>query len=433
MKAIDNFRSMPADKQFRVFAAALGIVLIIDVLAVGLVSFYEPMFDISNYYGNINDVVNNHLMPYSGFTFEYPPLALLVFIIPRIFSWDLCSFHTAYAVFAALAYVLFAFCLLKITDHFRIQRANVYLSLIVLAIVGNQFITARNDIFAVAAVTAAFMFFAKERYDLSAVMLAVGAMIKIYPIILFPVFMLLFLMKRNPKGMFRYVIVGALFCVIAELPFIIADPGTAFEYLTYHSDRGLQVEGIVSSVITFINLFVPIIDEIGIYYGSNTIVGEIPDMCARFLDVAVYVSLIVTFLAAVFICRKRVVRDEKDGLRLLAALSVIIVMVFTAFSKVYSAQYMLWFLSLLPLFLLSPGDDRYREMVKYTVLYVIFAIPSSALAFTVGGLYPADNVIPIVLVLLKNVMHIVLLVFVIKAFVGWVFDKKSENTAEKSS
>ena len=48
MKAIDNFRSMPADKQFRVFAAALGIVLIIDVLAVGLVSFYEPMTLISN-------------------------------------------------------------------------------------------------------------------------------------------------------------------------------------------------------------------------------------------------------------------------------------------------------------------------------------------------------------------------------------------------
>ena len=295
-KRIDSYRNMSDHDQFRLFAIILGIVLTIDVLAVGVVSFFEPMFDLTNYYGNISDVVDRHLMPYSDFRFEYPPAALLVFLVPKIFSWDLVSFHFSYAIFAALAYILFAKYLLKITDHYGIQRANVYISLIVLAIVGNQFITARNDIFAVLMVTLAFYCFAVKRYDLSAVFLAIGAMIKIYPVILVPMFMIIFLSRKDWKGMFRYAIVSGVACVLMELPFIIADPSTAVAYLTYHSDRGLQVEGVVSSVLTFVNLFVPIIDEIGIYYGSNTIVGDIPDMCAHILDKALYILLIISAL-----------------------------------------------------------------------------------------------------------------------------------------
>lgn len=421
-KRIDSYRNMSDHDQFRLFAIILGIVLTIDVLAVGVVSFFEPMFDLTNYYGNISDVVDRHLMPYSDFRFEYPPAALLVFLVPKIFSWDLVSFHFSYAIFAALAYILFAKYLLKITDHYGIQRANVYISLIVLAIVGNQFITARNDIFAVLMVTLAFYCFAVKRYDLSAVFLAIGAMIKIYPVILVPMFMIIFLSRKDWKGMFRYAIVSGVACVLMELPFIIADPSTAFAYLTYHSDRGLQVEGVVSSVLTFVNLFVPIIDEIGIYYGSNTIVGDIPDMCAHILDKALYILLIISALWMLYRCCRTTLDDDRKEFRILTTISIIILFVFITFSKVYSAQYMLWFLSLLPLLLLSPGDGCYDRMVRLTAYYVIFAIPSSALAFTIGGLYPDDNVIPILLVLLKNVFHVVLFIFIIKLFVTWTSD-----------
>ena len=421
-KRIDSYRNMSDHDQFRLFAIILGIVLTIDVLAVGVVSFFEPMFDLTNYYGNISDVVDGHLMPYSDFRFEYPPAALLVFLVPKIFSWDLVSFHFSYAIFAALAYVLFAKYLLKITDHYGIQRANVYISLIVLAIVGNQFITARNDIFAVLMVTLAFYCFAVKRYDLSAVFLAIGAMIKIYPVILVPMFMIIFLSRKDWKGMFRYAIVSGVACVLMELPFIIADPSTAFAYLTYHSDRGLQVEGVVSSVLTFVNLFVPIIDEIGIYYGSNTIVGDIPDMCAHILDKALYILLIISALWMLYRCCRTTFDDDRKEFRILTTISIIILFVFITFSKVYSAQYMLWFLSLLPLLLLSPVDGCYDRMVRLTAYYVIFAIPSSALAFTIGGLYPDDNVIPILLVLLKNVFHVVLFIFIIRMFVTWTSD-----------
>ena len=298
----------------------------------------------------------------------------------------------------------------------------MYISIIVLAIIGNQFITARNDIFAILAVTVAFYCFTKERYDLSAVALAVGAMIKIYPIILIPMFMIVFLSRRDWVRMFRFAIVSCLVCVIIELPFLIADPSTAFAYLSYHSDRGLQVEGVVSSVITFINLFTPIIDEIGIYYGSNTIVGDIPDMCARILDKALYVMLVASSLWMIYRCHRMESVDEKQELRILSAMSIIILFVFITFSKVYSAQYMLWFLSLFPLLLLSSDDDRYSKMVRLTALYVLFAVPSSAVAFMIGGPYPEDNVIPILLVLMKNVFHIILFAFIIRSFMEWTSD-----------
>lgn len=418
-KRIDSFRSMPDDRQYRLFLIILGVVLAIDVLSVCVVGLIDRMYDLSNYYDNISDVVDGHLMPYSDFRFEYPPAALLVFLVPKIFSWDLTSFHFSYSIFAALAFILFAKYLLKMTDHFGIQRANVYLSLIVFAIVGNQFITARNDIFAVLMVTLAFYCFMVKRYDLSAVMLAVGAMIKIYPIILIPMFMIIFLSRKDWKGMFRFAIVSGLICLLFELPFLIADPGTAFAYLSYHSDRGLQVEGVVSSVLTFVNLFIPIIDEIGIYYASNTLVGDIPDMCARFLDKALYAMLIISAIWMIYRCRRASMKDEGQEFRILAAISLIVVFVFITFSKVYSAQYMLWILSLLPLLLLSPGDERYGKMVKYAALYVIFAIPSSAVAFTIGGNFPDDNIIPILLVLMKNIFHLVLFAFILRTFMMW--------------
>ncbi|WP_400150039.1 hypothetical protein, partial [Candidatus Methanarcanum hacksteinii] len=114
--------------------------------------------------------------------------------------------------------------------------------------------------------------------------------------------------------------------------------------------------------------------------------------------------------------------DEKQELRILSAMSIIILFVFITFSKVYSAQYMLWFLSLFPLLLLSSDDDRYSKMVRLTALYVLFAVPSSAVAFMIGGLYPEDNVIPILLVLMKNVFHIILFAFIIRSFMEWTSD-----------
>ena len=44
-RRINSYRNMSDDEQFRWFAIILGIVLAIDVLAVGIVSFFEPMFD----------------------------------------------------------------------------------------------------------------------------------------------------------------------------------------------------------------------------------------------------------------------------------------------------------------------------------------------------------------------------------------------------
>ena len=69
--------------------------------------------DVDHYWNNINDWYDHGLIPYKDYVFEYPPFSLVIFLIPRIFSWDLNSFHYSYAILCMIAYVIAARCTLK--------------------------------------------------------------------------------------------------------------------------------------------------------------------------------------------------------------------------------------------------------------------------------------------------------------------------------
>ena len=70
-------------KPDRIVLLAITIVLIV---AVTIISYTNGWMDVNHYWDNINEWYNDGLIPYKDYVFEYPPLSLLIFLIPRLFS-----------------------------------------------------------------------------------------------------------------------------------------------------------------------------------------------------------------------------------------------------------------------------------------------------------------------------------------------------------
>ena len=402
-----SFYAKTKDEQARSFYKVLVPILLFDVIVtvIACIMIY-PNEDVSHYYYTISDLVDNHLMPYSDYVFEYPPFTLVVFLIPKLLSWDLDSFRFAFGIFAAVFYCIFAHFTIKITDRFNINRFYVMAFILAMILFSHEFAVARNDIFAVALVAVSMYLFLERRYVPSSVILAMAVMIKIYPIILIPVFMMILISRREWKESFIFLVVSGLVCLLMEVPFLINDPSTAFAYLTYHSDRGLQVEGVASSVLLLINIFTPVIDSISVNYGSSELAGSIPDAVAGCLDILQIAAMVAVLIWAAY----RLYRYRGgDAFRSLAMISLLMIMAFITFSKVYSAQYMLWILALIPFIYIDHHKDT--KFTKFVFVFGIMSLLSSAVAYSIG--LHTDSAIPVIIVFLKNVVHVALMVYII--------------------
>ena len=81
---------------FNYFILALMIFFIINTIYVIISNLWG---DVNHYWVNINDLIVDHKMPYRDYTFEYPPMTLVVFLIPRLFSPNIDVFHFSFAIF----------------------------------------------------------------------------------------------------------------------------------------------------------------------------------------------------------------------------------------------------------------------------------------------------------------------------------------------
>lgn len=92
-----EIRRLCADTRFQFCLVAIAL------FATGVfVSIRSMWGDVDHYWVNISEVIIDGRMPYSETQFEYPPLALVIFAVPRLLSWDLESFRILYAFFAGL-------------------------------------------------------------------------------------------------------------------------------------------------------------------------------------------------------------------------------------------------------------------------------------------------------------------------------------------
>ncbi len=286
------------------------------------------------------------------------------------------------------------------------------------------FILQRNDIFPVILVLVSLWLYLNGRYELAFAVMAVAGLTKLYPLIFLVPMMLPFLMRLDWRMMAKGVIIVSLVALIAELPFLIADPSTAFDYLTYHSDRGLQVESIASSVIMMVSLFTDMGISVVFDYGSDNLTGAFPDSIAPYMNMVMMAILALFVLTAIFVYRKTDLKDRQGPV--MAVLCLVLIMLFVTFSKVYSTQYIVWVVSLIPFTFLSCLSRIHRkEIWILTLVYTLLSVCSMLGYQDLIELEPYA----IILTFLKNLSFVVLVADVIHLF--WFELSKKEGDADR--
>lgn len=384
---------------------SLAIVLIL----IPIMFYYGKWADAADHYFTYAEYVISGMVPYRDFDFEYPPLAMLFMVIPGLFTSNRDVYCILYAFQSLAFFIVGVYYVGLIAKKNGTHNGRMMLLLLMTLAMANIFVIARNDIYPTVFCIMSFYYFLNKKYAASWVLLCLGVMTKMYPLVLAPALFIPFLIRKDYFGALRGIAVCVAVCLLISLPFIISDPSTAFSYLTYHLDRGLQIESVASSFIMFFNILDPGLISVSFGYGSYNINGELPDIIAYSLNYILPLVLLAIF--AWVLVRLYRVRTHTDAVHvriivLLASLEM--VLAFMTFSKIFSAQYVIWALMLLTITQLACLNGRIKnEILMLAFLYGILSMINGDLTYT----YLVQlNTVAIVVVLLRNIVQIALMI-----------------------
>jgi hypothetical protein len=294
-----------------------GIAHTIIFLVIFQMGVYGNYFqdDFSIDYSYASRVIHGQL-PYRDFNFEYPPLSILFIVLPRIFVFSHTAYIWAYAVEILFISILGMFVIASLARYFRLniwKTLGIY-TICLLAI--GPLITVRFDLIPAVITLLAIHMLIKGHFKIAWVLLAIGVFTKLYPAILAPMF-LIYQIHHNQK---RAAIIGIM-CFIATsiiivIPPLILSPAGLWQSLTYHAQRGLQIESTYASVLELLYGFKLVTLDFTFSFGSVNVVSPLADILAK-VSFGVMVIALVTvywlFYRRLKNCSDSLLRSSEDS------------------------------------------------------------------------------------------------------------------------
>ena len=367
-----------------------------------------------------DDIFNGHTTD-----FEYPPFAMIFILIPRVFATTPFWYGVWFAAEMAIFFMIGLYAICKIANILGKDQKKFMLLYTLLTMLLFEFVIDRYDIIPVALTLLAIYCYLSKKYTWAFVLLAFGAMIKLYPALLFPVFLIPLMMGREWKEALKGTVAFAAVSFATILPVLIFQPDMLSYFIGYHADRPLQIESVAASfLIPFVMLGL-IGKNFEYTYGSDNLVGPIPDAIASWLTPLMGACiLILCALYAVMLKKIKGKGDKNDRLYLFAAVSLLAVMIFIMVGKVMSTQYLLWVVPLL-LFLFMFTSDVKREkkvlllfIASIIVAQVQFGLNAGILGGAEGLSDPGNAVaadIVLILIIVKNILLLAVSYYVVRS------------------
>jgi uncharacterized membrane protein len=354
--------------------------------------------DISIYFADASKLASG-LLPYRDFTLEYPPLSLIFFGLPRIITSS-DALYTKIFQYEVLVFdiigLLLIFDIARRLGEPRWKALSIY-TLGVLAI--GPIIIQTFDIIPAVMTLAAIYLFWLGNHKASWAVLALGTLTMIYPIVIAPIFLLIYFKNRQLKQIRDGVVTFLAVCVITILPFVILGSGSILNLVSYHSQRGVQIESTYSAIVLALAKlgFTTVGAESS--FGSLNIVNPAATVLAKVSPYIMVVSLLIVYW---FIYRQ--VKPGKSQFTRLGAYALLTLATTMATSKVLSPQYFIW---LIPIFPLICGRWRTPILATFVLIggltYDIFPLHYSELgnfqATTVAILVARDILLVLLAVL----------------------------------
>ena len=327
--------------------------LIIVALAVGVLALLQNKFgqfsDIRGFYG-MHFYDGQHLWPFSEKTLlgdtkvqhpvEYPALTgLIMWLLSFLVSPSDTAIYDYYRITAGIQIVLFAICAYliyklagkKYAYYFALAPAVLYS------------LNRNWDIWAIAAMLFAILFFERKKYILSAILLSVAIATKFFPIVLMLPIMIIFLRNRQISTLIKYGSTTLITWMLINLPFVLVDlEGWAYFY-KFSAERALGS----ASFYELVNIFIPGIKFSSIHF--------------YILNALVFLSVTAFFM-------------KLKTVPTLAESSFFVMFAFILFNKQYSMQYVIWLTSLAVITLAYISKRNRESLIYIFVIWQVFEL-----------------------------------------------------------
>lgn len=360
---------------------ACGLALLATLAAFNVLNAILPTADDVDLYFRYARWTLSGELPYRDFIIEYPPFSLVFFLLPAILCYPLGGLeierykillHTeCFALNLAtlwLAYVLFKHLYPAVASKAHHNLGWRMAAFTFGSILISLYLMQRFDVGASFLTTLAIWLFYKHRPAWSGAALGLGFTAKLYPGILLPLVLLYFLYVKNDwRSIRRYLAGFAAACAVVLVPFLLTGAEGLRVFLSYHLDRGIELETIFATIIVF-----------GSYLGltqalSMTDHGGL-GLASSWVKPLASASTLLTVagLLLIYFMVWRTLRKNGGRVRLDWFVSVVSLTIlwFILANKVLSPQYLVWLLPFMPI---------WRGWYK-TILFLI-ALPLSFIPF----------------------------------------------------
>jgi hypothetical protein len=348
------------------------------------------------------------LMPYRDFTFEYPPLALLPMALPEFlpggatsvdaYRWLFLLQNTLIScgIAAALAWLA-----RRRWAPGSSSRVLVVYALSVAAVV--PLVAWRYDIFVSLLVVLAVVATVKDRPALAGLALGLGALTKVFPAFLLPVFVVRYVARGDSRAAVRMLTGFLLAVALVMIPLILVAGRAGLFFVDWQQARGVEIESVVSGVALLAHLVFGAEASANHAFNSWQISSPLADVLAGPLPILTLVLLALILAAAYvgFRVEHRAVSPRQGDLLSACLMAVLLVVILT--NKVFSPQYLVW---LLPLAALRPMREAFALALAGGLTLLIFVLNwPQLLALDTG------------MIVLLNVRNLLLLLLLL--WLGW--------------
>jgi glycosyl transferase family 87 len=339
--------SQPANPRRAVVAAAVGLAVFAGVWGVLHVGFYRHSQIVDTpVYQNYGDAIADGKVPYRDFGLEYPPGALPVFAIPSLLrspAGDLTGYRHGFEVEMlvcgglAVLFVLSALLSLE-AGPVRLGLALGFTAVAPLLL--GSVVLSRFDLLPAALTVGALAALLAGRDRLGAGVLGLAVAAKLYPVVLVPVAGIWIWRRSGRRKALVSLAVFAAVVAVCFLPFLALSPHGLWESITRQSDRPLQLESLGAGVLLMLHQVAGVGITMDSSHGSQNLAGGGPDAIA-----ALQSALQIVVLVGVWVWFARGPMERDRLVRAFAAT----VCAFIAFGKVFSPQFLIWLVPLVPL------------------------------------------------------------------------------------
>jgi hypothetical protein len=326
-------------------AAALALYTVLVLVKRGGLLSMEQFGDVHLYRVFGRNVMDG-LAPYGDFFVEYPPGAMLAFLLPAL---DHEHFHFWFKLLMALCGAAGLVALHALLGSLGAGQRRRWLALGFAAfaplLVGPVFLHV-YDLFPAALVAGGLALLLRGRRAPAFALLGLAAAAKIYPLVLLPL-----ALGREwraagggaagrraaGRGLAWFVGAGAVVCV----PFVAVGAGGVWHSLYVQFKRAAQVESLGAAALLWL-------DRVGALTARVEVGSPSSMVVAGGTAKAVGALLLVVLVATVLWAYRAWWRGPDTPDRLVLA-SLAAVTAFVAFGKVFSPQYLIWLVLLAPL------------------------------------------------------------------------------------